>query len=100
MLIRSQNRKCIVNLRNIDTLTVQETIAGYQITAFNVESHILLGNYSKERKAIEVLDMIESYNAIIDLINIGKSFSEDILEKYREMTFGCFKMPADDEVQA
>lgn len=57
MIIRSQHKKNIVNLDNIDSIYANEY---GEINAYNGNgnSRILMGQYSTEEKAIKVLDMI------------------------------------------
>lgn len=75
MLIRSQNKKCIINLNNVDTLEYREN----KIVYYNggEETKGTLGTYSTEEKAIKVLDMIQ------------KSY---------ERRWEIFEMPRDSEV--
>ena len=56
MIIRSQDKKSIVNMDNIDTIDIRENL----IRAFNGgnDMGINIGKYSTEEKAIKVLDMI------------------------------------------
>lgn len=75
MLIRSQDKKTIVNMNNIDTICTMEN----QLQYFNGgdSSMGVLGEYSTEEKAIKVLDMM-CYNNF---------WCQDV-----------FQMPQDDEV--
>lgn len=57
MLIRSQNKKCIINLDNIDTIEAKDE----KIIYFNggTDTKGILGSYSTEEKEIKVLDMMQ-----------------------------------------
>lgn len=84
MIIRSQNKKGIINLNNIDTIDVYDG----QVRYFNgggLESMGILGTYSTEEKAIKVLDMICDACRNIAFID------EQAV---------VFQMPQDSEVQA
>lgn len=60
MIIRSQNKKGIINLNNIDTIGIEPNHCGCDVVGYNgtQESCVKLGEYSTEEKAIKVLDMI------------------------------------------
>jgi hypothetical protein len=108
MIIRSQNARGIVNLNNIDSITVKEY--SHDICAFNgtMESEILLGKYSTEEKAIKVLDMIqEAYckmknsdcifsGSSIDLCKASQEKIDHFIETNRSLY--VFEMPQDSEV--
>ena len=90
MIIRSQNKKEIVNLNMIDTIEERDN----QIMYFSggMEPVGLLGQYSTEEKAIKVLDMIcGRYQAIWDVEN--KCISGDGIN-----FDSVFYMPQDSEV--
>lgn len=55
MLIRSQNKKTIINLSMTRGIYASKTSAGYALIA---ESGFNLATYSTEEKAINMLDMI------------------------------------------
>lgn len=57
MIIRSQNKKAIVNLNMIDTIEERDNQIRY-FSGGGMETVGLLGQYSTEEKAIKVLDMI------------------------------------------
>lgn len=65
MIIRSQNKKGIVNLNNIDTICIEPNHCGCDVLCFNgaEESRSKIGEYSTEEKAIKVLDMICNFYA-------------------------------------
>lgn len=90
MLIRSQDKKSIVNLNNIRTVRAEKQkpkdrtmiLEKYQtiIVAYASSSAVDLGAYESEEKAIKVLDMIQN------------EFQSE-LRKHR-----VFQMPQDCEV--
>ncbi len=59
MIIRTQDKKGIVNLNNIDTIDTHDKQVRY-FSGGGIETMGLLGTYSTEEKAIKVLDMIEN----------------------------------------
>ena len=62
MIIRSQNKKSIANLNNIDSICIESNCCGCEVVGYNgtQESCVKLGEYSTEEKAIKVLDMMEN----------------------------------------
>lgn len=59
MIIRSQNKKGIVNMNNIDTIDVFDMQVRY-FSGGGIDTMGILGTYSAEEKALKVLDMIQS----------------------------------------
>lgn len=96
MIIRSQNKKGIVNLNNIDTICIEPNHCGCDVLCFNgaEESRSKIGEYSTEEKAIKVLDMIcKEYKRTTDLDHECKS---SIL--FCVPRSNVFQMPQDSEV--
>jgi hypothetical protein len=68
MIIRSQDKKSIINFDRVDTLRLSRCVAKgvikehYQTDVFYdmTDTFGVLGTYSTEEKAIKVLDMIQS----------------------------------------
>ena len=90
MIIRSQNKKAIVNLNMIDTIEERDNQIRY-FSGGGMETVGLLGQYSTEEKAIKVLDMICNFA------------NEKHYEKVVTEQCGCiggvvFEMPQDSEV--
>ena len=57
MLIRSQNKKILINMDNVTDLRI---VCGSEIMACYInEGYQRIGKYSDEAKAIKVLDMIQ-----------------------------------------
>ena len=59
MLIRSQNKKCLVDMT---TITIQ--VSGMMVVCYDTSQvfddvYICLGTYESEAKAMKVLDMIQ-----------------------------------------
>ena len=90
MIIRSQNKKCIVNLDNIMEIAVHDK----KVVCSGSYSCVgLLAIYSTEEKAIKVLDMIQNkYFEHMTLEQNGTIMG--ILEKPK-----VFQMPADEDVE-
>ena len=84
MLIRSQDRKVLVNMDNIESISISSTNSH---TWRVVSSSECIGEYSTEQNAIEVLSMICS--AYDDYANRG-------LEKC--WVRSVFVVPQDDEL--
>ena len=93
MIIRSQDKKIIVNLNNIDTID----IADLQVRCFNgvFDTAVVIGTYSTEEKAIKVLDMIQDKYA--EYAKVASAFGEDIRGLY--VLPRVFQMPQDEEVE-
>lgn len=96
MLIRSQDKKWLINLDNIELVSIhgyrvdskrvyedEENANTWYVTFVAQDNSPFVGHYSTEAKAIKVLDMIE--NAW-----------ENQTEKFRHV----FSMPSDEEVEA
>ena len=89
MLIRSQDKKTIVNLDNICEIAS----VSREIYSFCGRNHTQIGAYSTEEKAINVLDMIqEKYETYIGIEN-----GFDGVIGYYDMP-KVFQMPQDSEV--
>ena len=99
MLIRSQDRKQITNFDNYNGVAISyQSECDFAVcTVLEVDaeriSHVLLGNYSTEAKAIKVLDMIQKAylsgtEVIIDQI-VCKVMPRNVV----------FQMPANEEVE-
>lgn len=88
MIIRSQNKKYIVNLDNIIEIAVHDK----NVVCNGSYSHVgLLGAYSTEEKAIKVLDMIQDEYCRTEDVKCGAVQAQ----KYDSF---CFNMPQDSEV--
>lgn len=90
MIIRSQHKKNIVNLDNIDSIYANEY---GEINAYNGNgnSRILMGQYSTEEKAIKVLDDICAFSN-------GIHFEKIATDQCGRLDGIVFQMPQDSEV--
>lgn len=115
MLIRSQDKRMIVNFENICTISTFPEKDSEDIYVEDGTGSLMVGRYSTKEKAMKVLDMIQEAYADAELIpmtvsNIGKMFIEAPSSKENELlaeAFGealmnkmIFQMPADLEVEA
>ena len=92
MLIRSQDKKNLVNINTINGLGIGE-YGTYNIYALINSGQYLLGKYSTEEKAIRVLDMIEERtNEPIYINDIGGN-------EYAKYLPPSFNMPQDGGVE-
>lgn len=87
MIIRSQDKKSILNFFNITDLSVNNTkeskyeiIACFPYSIMDDCGYNKIGTYSTEEKAINVLDMIQQ-----EFCDYGEN--------------GAFNMPSDEEVE-
>lgn len=97
MIIRSQDKKYIVNLDNIIEIAVHEK----NVVCKGVYSYVgLLGTYSTEEKAIKVLDMItEEYGKHL-YGKGGQMATADIyIQPFAFIPPKVFQMPSDEEVE-
>ena len=107
MLIRSQNKECIINFDNLKSVR----IGGYNgdsIIVFTESEALEIGKYSTEEKAIKVLDMIQDayghcvagnifMNGRIDRVNeMANEAAEYCVREHIDMQ--VFQMPQDSEV--
>lgn len=114
MLIRSQNKRMIVNFNNICTVSAFPEKDSEDIYVEDGTGSLMVGRYSTKTKVMKVLDMIQEAYADAELIpmtvpNIGKMFAEASASKENEllaeaigevlMNKMVFQMPADSEVK-
>lgn len=114
MLIRSQNKRMIVNFDNICTVSAFPEKDSEDIYVEDGTGSLMVGRYSAKEKAMKVLDMIQEAYADAELIpmtvpNIGKMFAEAPASKENEllaeaigkvlMNKMVFQMPEDSEVE-
>ena len=112
MLIRSQDKRILINMNNVSSIEVGDN--ELRIFADDGETIYDLGSYSTKEKAMKVLDMIqEAYadaklNEIL-LPDVCKSASESQRGKYNTLVAKTirkdfikkmiFQMPEDSEVE-
>lgn len=96
MLIRSQDKKILVNLEQCSYLKIRAYDRGLRTLDFNCwkieTSDFELGEYSTEEKAIKVLDMIQSEYIRHRKCNGSNTITWFIPPK-------VFQMPQDSEVE-
>lgn len=99
MLIRSQNKLHIANVEHVTGIGINLLSIGTHRCSIDAEyasESIMLGIYDGEDRAKEVLDEIIYYNAIMKSVEVGFSvMSDEEKEKYDDMIFGCYDMPAE-----
>lgn len=100
MLIRSQDKKCLCQLSNIEIFERykrkkdgEKVTTGYAIYVFGErDTEIFMAEYCTEEKAIKVLDMIQNAYCNFEYSNF--------LGCENDTFAGCvFEMPQDEEVQ-
>lgn len=99
MLIRSQDKRMIVNFDNICTVSAFPEKNSEDIYVEDGTGSLMIGRYSTKAKAMKVLDMIqEAYNEYQIMLN----FSVSYLHEFKEKTdgFAIFQMPEDESVEA
>jgi hypothetical protein len=92
MLIRSQDKKNLVNINTINGLGICE-YGTYNIYALINSGQYLLGKYSTEENAVRVLDMIEEVYSKPVVCDV---FSDNEKLIYSNLVF---QMPQDDKVE-
>lgn len=115
MLIRSQDKRMIVNFGNICTVSAFSEKDSEDIYVEDGTGSFMVGRYSTKAKAMKVLDMIQKAYADAELItmtvpNIGKMFAEAPASKENELlaeTIGealmnkmVFQMPEEGSLEA
>lgn len=110
MLIRSQNKKVLLNLDNLSGIDAVGGVDGTaRITANDSSTHYLLGDYSNPEKAMEVLNMIQrSHNNSI-LTETTVKITAERLDNLIQTEIAAltealtnretFQMPQDNEVE-
>ena len=101
MLIRSQNKRMIVNFDNICTVSASPEKHSEDIYVEDGTGSLMVGRYSTKAKAMKVLDMIQEAYANVELIpmavqNIGKMFQKAIGKAI--MNKMIFQMPEEGSV--
>lgn len=88
MLIRSQNKRILINMNNVSSLEVSDN--ELRIFADNGEAIYDIGHYSTKAKAMKVLDMIQE--AYCKFMSVKNDDAWDGKES-------VFYMPEDSEVE-
>lgn len=90
MLIRSQNKKCLVEINKMIILASGKMVICYDTSCIMDEVYVNLGNYSSDEKALKVLDMIqEAYCKFMSVKNDDAWSGKE----------SVFYMPEDSEVE-
>ena len=99
MLIRSQDKKTLVNLDNTNAIRIYEGDTGFTVDAWGVNIDYEIGEYSTEEKAIKVLDMIqEEYGKHLYGAG-GEMATRDLyIPPFAFIPPKVFQMPQDSEV--
>ena len=83
MLIRSQDKRTLVNLDNTNAILIHEDDTGFSVVACGININYEIGEYSTEEKAIKVLDMIQKqYSHCV----AGNIFMNGRIDRVNEMT--------------
>lgn len=117
MLIRSQDKKLLINLDNVQTVSIcgyradcksvyedEENANTWYITCVCQDYSPFIGYYTSEVKAIEVLDMIQDFYICCQSVlmvngNINRNLKEAVKGKIGEAELFVFQMPHDEEIE-
>ena len=107
MLIRSQNKRILINMNNVSSIEAGDN--ELRIFADDGETIYDLGSYSTREKAMKVLDMIQEAYADEKLVDYTKYLQLKEIEKMDDSTIlalrnelmkkAVFQMPEDSEVE-
>lgn len=110
MLIRSQNKRMIVNFDNICTVSASPEKHSEDIYVEDGTGSLMVGRYSTKEKAIKVLDMIQEAYADEKLVDYTTYLQRKEIEKMDDSTIlalrnelmkkAVFQMPEDGSVEA
>lgn len=115
MLIRSQDKRMIVNFDNICTVSAFPEKDSEDIYAEDGTGSLMIGRYSTKAKAMKVLDMIQEayeeykitctfltgftgHRAIVESNDIHVNGTEELVKSFKKNM--VFQMPEDSEVEA
>lgn len=109
MLIRSQDKRMIVNFDNICTVSASPEKHSEDIYVEDGTGSLMVGRYSTKAKAMKVLDMIQEAYADEKLVDYTKYLQRKEIEKMDDSTIlalrnelmkkAVFQMPEDSEVE-
>ena len=110
MLIRSQDKRMIVNFDNICTVSASPEKHSEDIYVEDGTGSLMVGRYSTKSKAMKVLDMIQEAYADEKLIDYTKYLQRKEIEKMDDSTIlavrnelmkkAVLQMPEDGSVEA
>lgn len=115
MLIRSQDKKHLIEMNKIIIQASGTEVICYDTSCIADEGYICLGKYESEAKAIKVLDMIQEayteykitctfltgftgHRAIVESNDICVNGFKELAEGFKKNM--VFQMPEDSEVEA
>ena len=115
MLIRSQDKRMIVNFDNICTVSAFPEKDSEDIYVEDGTGSLMAGKYSTKAKAMKVLDMIQEayeeykitctfltgftgHRAIVESNDIRVNGYEELIKSFKKNM--VFQMPEDSEVEA
>lgn len=90
MLIRSQDKKILVDMNTVIIHILDRYIACYDPSCISDDVFLYLGSYETKAKAMKVLDMIQDAYEIYEYEKVFKTGLT---------LFETFQMPADSEVE-
>ena len=109
MLIRSQDKRMIVNFDNICTVSASPEKHSEDIYVEDGTGSLMVGRYSTKAKAMKVLDMMQEAYADEKLVDYTKYLQRKEIEKMDDSTIlalrnelmkkAVFQMPEDSEVE-
>lgn len=109
MLIRSQNKRMIVNFDNICTVSASPEKHSEDIYVEDGTGSLMVGRYSTRAKALKVLDMIQEAYADEKLVDYTTHLQRKEIEKMDDSTIlalrnelmkkAVFQIPEDSEVE-
>ena len=113
MLIRSQDKKTLINLRNIESIDIigykvegtistqdEENANTWYIAYSGCGKMLFIGQYSTEVKAIKVLDMIQEHYLEYYFVQGGQmATSSAVFQPFGFIPPKIFHMPTDEEVE-
>lgn len=107
MLIRSQDKRILINMNNVSSIEVGDN--ELRIFADDGETIYDFGSYSTKEKAMKVLDMIQEAYADEKLVDYTTYLQRKRIEKMDDSTIlalrnelmkkAVFQMPEDSEVE-
>lgn len=90
MLIRSQDKKILINFNGAYSFEIMELDTDFRIVCFDAENDYSFASYSTKEKALKVLDMIQ---------DAYEKYEYEKVFKTGLRLFETFQMPEDSEVK-
>lgn len=98
MIIVSQDKKRIINFKNITDINIEFIHSDYELRASFIGEceSFNIGNYEKEERAKEVLQEIYKNYADFELIRcINDNFQQHLIVGNKNKYFDIYEMPED-----